>query len=139
MPHITSKTDNRLLWTAQGLLALLFFFAGVMKFVMPIEEMQGPVAFPLSFIRFIGVAEILGALGLILPGLLRIRTMLTSVAASGLTIIMIGATAVTISGMGMAPALFPFTVGLVAATIAYRRRHVVPLREGSLEPVLQTT
>src|SRR5580765_2328124 len=100
MPQITSKTADRLLWTAQVLLALLFLFAGIMKLVMPIEKMQGPITFPISFIRFIGIAETLGALGLILPGLLHIRTVLTSVAAAGLVIIMIGATAVTIIGMG---------------------------------------
>jgi hypothetical protein len=74
-----------------------------------------------------------------LPGLLHIRTVLTSVAAAGLVIIMIGATAVTIIGMGIPPALFPLIVGLVAATIAYRRWHVVPLRDGFRKPVLQTT
>jgi hypothetical protein len=118
---ISSKTTDRILWTAQTLLALLFLFAGVTKLVMPIEKMEGPITFPLAFLRFIGVAETLGALGLILPGLLRVWTTLTSLAASGLVVIMIGATTITIVGMGVAPALFPLIVGLVAATIAYER------------------
>jgi uncharacterized membrane protein YphA (DoxX/SURF4 family) len=126
------KNTNRLLWTAQILIALLFLFAGVMKFVMPVEKMQGPIALPLAFIRFIGTAETLGALGLILPGLFHIRTSLTSLAASGLVIIMIGATVVTLLGMGVAPALFPLVVGVIAALIAYGRWRVVPLRDRSL-------
>jgi hypothetical protein len=52
-------------------------------------------------------------------------------------IIMIGATTVTASGMGVAPALFPLIVGLVAATIAYGRRHPLALRERSQTPVPQ--
>ena len=52
-----SKNANRLLWTAQILLALLFVFAGVVKLIMPIEQMAGPVALPGAFIRFIGALQ----------------------------------------------------------------------------------
>lgn len=117
----TSRTANRLLWTAQALLALLFLFAGVSKLVMSPEQMQGPVAFPFAFLRFIGVVETMGALGLLLPGLLRVRTELTGLAASGLVIVMAGASVVSAMAMGVVPALFPFVVGLVAASIAYGR------------------
>src|SRR5438874_4214123 len=106
MTQQTARNANRLLWTAQILLALLFIFAGTMKFVLPPEKMQGPIALPLAFIRFIGTAEVLGALGLILPGILRIRVELTPLAAAGLVIIMTGATVLTIVGMGVGPALF---------------------------------
>ena len=68
------------LWIVQGLLAALFLFAGVMKLILPLEKMTGPVTLPGPFLRFIGVAEVLGALGLILPGLLRIRPGLTPLA-----------------------------------------------------------
>jgi hypothetical protein len=125
---LTSRTANRLLWTAQTLLALLFLFAGIMKFVMSPEQMQGPVTFSLGFIRFIGIAETLGALGLVLPGLTRIRTELTGLAASGLVIIMIGASTVTAASMGVAAAAFPFVVGLVAASVAYGRWQFAPRR-----------
>src|SRR5262245_6388896 len=84
---LTSKTTNRLLWTAQILLAALFAFAGIAKLVMSPEQMEGPITLSMSFIRFIGVAETLGALGLILPGAFRIRTELTGLAAVGLVII----------------------------------------------------
>jgi len=109
------------LWVVQGLLALLFLFAGGMKLVLPLEALQDPVALPGLFVRCIGVAEVLGALGLILPGLLRMRPGLTPLAAAGLVIIMIGATVVTVAGGQRAPALIPAVVGLLAAFVAYGR------------------
>ena len=63
---------NTALWIVQGLLAAIFLFGGGMKLVLPLEQMQGPVPVPGWFLRFIGVVEVLGALGLILPGLQRI-------------------------------------------------------------------
>src|SRR6185436_7074946 len=137
MTSTASKTANRALWTAQVLLALLFLFAGVMKLVIPLDKMQGPVALPDLFIRFIGVAETAGALGLILPGLFHIRTKLTWVAAVGLVTIMSGATTITIESVGFAPAIFPLVVGIVAAVIAYGRSSVVPLREGYRAGILR--
>src|SRR3989475_3590159 len=86
------STMNVALWIVQGLLSALFLFAGGAKLVLPLDQMTGPVALPGWFLRFIGVAEVLGALGLVLPGLLRIRPGLTPLAAAGLVIIMIGAT-----------------------------------------------
>ena len=119
---------NVVLWIIQGLLAALFLFAGGMKFVMPPEVLTaGPPPMPLLFMRFIGVCEILGAVGLILPGLLRIRTGLTPLAAAGLVIIMIGATVLTVIGIGVAMALVPLIVGALAATVAYGRWRLVPL------------
>src|SRR2546423_246651 len=66
------------LWILQGLLALLFVFAGGMKFVMSVEEMTKQMpGMSGTFLHFIGVAEMLGGLGLVLPGLLRIQPGLT--------------------------------------------------------------
>ena len=112
---------NIALWIIQGLLALLFIFAGGMKLVLPIEEMTKDIALPGLFLRFIGVAEVLGAVGLILPGLLRIHAELTPLAAVGLGIIMIGAVVITIMGGAVAPAAVPFIVGVLAASVAYGR------------------
>ena len=112
---------HKVLWTIQGLLAALFLFAGISKLVMPIEAMAGPVALPGWFLRFIGVAETLGAIGLILPGLLKIQQSLTPLAAAGLVIIMMGATVVTGIGGPVAAAAIPLTVGLLAASVAYGR------------------
>ena len=115
------------LWTVQGLLALLFLFAGAMKFIMPIEVMTKQVPFPAWFLCFIGVAEVLGAIGLVLPGVLRIRTELIPLAASGLVIIMIGATVLTVAINGVAPALMPLVVGLSAMFVAYGRWRLAPI------------
>ena len=119
---------NYALWIVQALLAALFLFAGGMKLVLPLEKMAGPVPLPGLFLRFIGVVEVLGAIGLILPGLLRIRPGLTPLAAAGLVIIMIGAIVVTLTGGDVAPALIPLVVGLLAAFVAYGRWRLMPHR-----------
>lgn len=123
---------NIALWIIQVLLALLFLFAGGTKLVMSIEAMRAmgspnQVFLPGLFLRFIGVCEVLGALGLILPGLLRIRPWLTPLAAGGLVIIMIGATVITMIGDGIAPALVPLFTGILAAFVAYGRWRLAPL------------
>ncbi len=115
-------TKARVLWIVQGLLALLFLFAGGAKLVLPVEAMtkQTPMLSG-AFLRFVGVCEVLGAIGLILPGLMRIRPGLTPLAAAGLIVIMIGATAVTLMTDGGATALFPFATGLLLAFVVYGR------------------
>ena len=116
------------LWVVQVLLALLFLWAGGMKLVLPLEKLAGPVHLPGLFVRFIGVAEVLGGIGLLLPGLLRIRPGLTPRAAAGLVIIMIGAVGITLSGGGNAGlALIPGVTGLLAAFVAYGRWRLAPL------------
>jgi hypothetical protein len=117
------KQKNVALWTVQGVLAGLFLFAGSTKWVLPPEMLNGPVALPLGFLRFIGAAEIVGALGLVLPGILRNRRYLTPLAAQGLAIIMVGATIVTLMGGAVAPALIPAAVGALAVVVALGRRH----------------
>jgi uncharacterized membrane protein YphA (DoxX/SURF4 family) len=112
---------NKALWVVQVLLAALFLFAGGMKLVMPLDQMAAPVQLPGALLRFIGVAEVTGAVGLILPWLLRIRPLLTPLAASGLVLIMTGATVITALGGSVAPALFPLTVGALAGSVAYGR------------------
>jgi uncharacterized membrane protein YphA (DoxX/SURF4 family) len=117
---------NILLWITQIVLALLFLFAGGTKLVLSSEtlaSMGSPnqVVLPVWFIRFIGVAEVLGALGLILPGALRRQQHLTPLAALGLMIIMIGAVVVTTIGDGPRMAILPLIVGLLCGLVAYAR------------------
>jgi hypothetical protein len=120
------------LWIIQGLLALLFLFAGGTKLIISpadLVKMGSPnqVILPGLFIQFIGVCEVFGALGLILPGLLRIRPNLTPLAATLLTIIMIGATVITIAGDGVGAAIVPFIVTLLCAFVAYGRSKLAPI------------
>jgi uncharacterized membrane protein YphA (DoxX/SURF4 family) len=126
------STLNIVLWVVQVLLALLFIWAGGMKLVLPLEKLAGPpgsVVLPGLFLRFIGVCELLGGLGLILPSLLRIRPGLTPLAAAGLVIIMIGAVGITFAGGGtMGMALVPAVTGLLAAFVAYGRWRLAPIR-----------
>jgi putative oxidoreductase len=120
---------NILLWILQILLGLLFVFGGVMKFFLTAEQVQ-QANMSVNFLRFIGVCELWGGLGLLLPGLFRIRTGLTVLAAIGLAIIMVGAVATTISG-GIAMAIFPLVCLLLLAFIAYGRWKIAPLAQRS--------
>jgi hypothetical protein len=125
------------LWIVQGLLALLFLFTGGIKLVLPLEVLTEGSPLPGWFVRFLGVAEVLGAIGLILPGLLRIRPGLTPLAAAGLVIIMIGATVLTLAGGEVALALIPLAVGLLSAFVAYGRWRLAPHRGPSHPSVLR--
>lgn len=114
------------LWAAQSVLAAVFLMAGVSKLVMSAEELTAGTSLSAEFLRFIGVCETLGAVGLILPGILHIRRELTPLAAAGLVIIMTGATVITAAGGDIALAAMPLSVGLLCAYVATRRgaRHL---------------
>jgi hypothetical protein len=122
MRNSSSKSVNRAVWTIQGLLAALFLFGGVMNLVMPIEAMTQDIALPGWFLRVIGVAEVAGALGLLLPGMLGIRQGLTPLAAAGLIVIMCGAVVLTAVTGGVGAAAVPFVVGVLLAVIVRVRR-----------------
>lgn len=113
------------LWTVQTILALLFVFSGLMKFMMPAEQMTKNSSLPLWFFYFIGVSEVLGGIGLVLPALLRIMPLLTPLAASCLVVIMMGAT-VTSWPMGAVAAL-PAVIGVLCAFVAYGRFRLRPV------------
>jgi DoxX-like family len=131
------------LWTIQGLLALTFLFAGGLKLAMSGEDLAAAMTLPLPilFVRFIGVCEVLGALGLLLPGIFRIRTDLTPLAAQGLVVIMVGAVITTVASMDASMAMLPLVVGILAATVAYGRARLAPLpvrrsKRAALRPAL---
>jgi uncharacterized membrane protein YphA (DoxX/SURF4 family) len=124
---------NIVLWILQILLALLFLFAGITKLVLPAEVLQSAgspnaIKFSALFLKFIGVLETLGGLGLILPGIFHRQQYLTPLAAAGLAIIMIGAVKTTIMGDGVSMIVGPLVVGLLCAFVAYGRWKVSPLR-----------
>jgi hypothetical protein len=106
----------------QLVLAAIFLFAGGAKLFMSSEELTKDIDLPASFLRFIGVCEVFGALGLILPGLVGLQRRLTPIAAGGLGVIMIGAVAITLAVLGVVAAMFPLVVGLFAALVALERR-----------------
>jgi uncharacterized membrane protein YphA (DoxX/SURF4 family) len=113
-----------ILWVVQVLLALFFLYGGAIKLVPPSSAPGAALlasllsALPKLFVYFIGITEVLGALGLILPVLLRILPILTPLAAVGLIIEMIGATIFVILFYGVAPAAFPVVTGLLLAFVA---------------------
>jgi uncharacterized membrane protein YphA (DoxX/SURF4 family) len=121
---------NVALWIIQALLAALFLFAGGMKLVMPVEDIlkQMPLPLPGWFVRFTGVVELLGGIGLILPWLLKIKSGLTPLAAAGLVIVMIGATVYTLAAGEIASAPLPLVVGILAGFVAYGRWKLTPVR-----------
>jgi putative oxidoreductase len=86
---------NIVLWVLQGLMALLFLLAGIMKALRPLAEVRKRMSWandlPAWFVRGIGIAEILGALGLILPAFTGILPWLTVAAAAGLVILLLSA------------------------------------------------
>ena len=110
------------LWIAQGILAALFLFAGGFKLATPVADLARVSPLPVAFLKFIGACEVLGALGLVLPGLFRVRRALTPLAAAGLVVIMLGAVTVTAITQGVAPAVFPLAVGALATIVALGRR-----------------
>lgn len=117
---------NKALWVVQGLLALAFVGAGSMKMTTPIDELlANGMAFvehmPATLVRFIGVSEVAGGLGLILPAALRIRPRLTPVAAAALVVVMVLAviTHVLLGDVGgAAPSL---VLGALSAFVAWGR------------------
>ncbi len=114
-------------WILHVLLWALFLFAGVGKLVMTAEQMAGPIAFPLWFMRFIGVAEVLGGFGLLLPIATRVAPWLTRVAAAGLTVIMVGAVGTTLPMTPKSLVVLPAVVlCLVAWITATEARYLQP-------------
>ncbi|GAA1677341.1 DoxX family protein [Glycomyces endophyticus] len=122
---------NVLLWILQGLLALAFLAAGVMKSTQPKEKLAPNMPWVNDFsagtVKFIGVAEFLGAVGLILPALTGIAVILTPIAAAALALTMALAAAYHVrkgeySALGINGAIF-----LVAAFIAWGRFGPWPL------------
>jgi DoxX-like family len=122
------RRTNGILWTIQGLLALAFLFSGGMKLLTPAATLAPMIRpLPLGLIRFIGLCEMTGALGLVLPGLLRVRPRLTPIAAIGLAIIMSGAVSAMIALGRANEAVLPAVFGVLALTIASGRVFAAPL------------
>ncbi len=121
---------NRVLWVLQWLLALFLGLASAApKLLLPPEALPLPIPLPGPIMLLIGMAELLGALGLVLPGLLRIRPGLTPLAAAGLVLVTVGATVYQLAAGEPGNALFAVAIGLLCAFVGYGRWQLAPLRE----------
>lgn len=120
-----SKTLNILLWVAQLLLATSLLFGSSMKLFQPIEKLAAmwPWAGEVSpaLVKFTGVVDLLGALGVVLPMLLRIKPQLTAIAAMGIVLLMICASIFHISRGETAQIGFNVFLALIAAFVAWGR------------------
>jgi len=116
-------TANRLLWTAQGLLALFFTGAsGAPKLLLPAEALPMPIPLSQTFMWFIGACEVLGGLGLVLPGLTRIQPELTRIAAMCLAALTVCAATYQLLAQQPGNAVFALGIGAIASAVAFGRR-----------------
>jgi hypothetical protein len=136
---------NVVAWILQVLLAAQFLFHGYI-FVAPPAEMveQMNAAFGPGLRVFIGVAEILAAVGLILPSVTRIRPWLTPLAATGLMIVTGSATLLHLVRAEIGNAIYTAVLFLLLATVAYVRWRVRPVaargkrrHAGAMEPLVE--
>jgi uncharacterized membrane protein YphA (DoxX/SURF4 family) len=134
-PSITAPQASRglriALWVAQALLAVAFIGAGLMKSTVPIEELAKNMSwvprYSPGMVRFIGASELLGGVGLLLPALTRILPVLTPVAASALTLVMVLAAGEHLTN-GEAPMVVSnLVLGGLAAFIAWGRFTKAPI------------
>lgn len=88
-----NKVMNIALWIVQALLAAMFIMAGFMKAAQPIDALAEALPWvtstPVGLVRFIGISEVLGGVGLLLPSIFRIKPSLTALAALGLALVMV--------------------------------------------------
>ena len=121
---------NILLWILQIILGLYFAFVGIMHFIVPPglpAQMAWMYDLPTWLHYVSGIAEILGGLGLILPGLFRIQTRLTPLAAGGLALVMVGASIYHILRGEIANIVMNLVLVALLAFIAYGRLKLKPL------------
>jgi hypothetical protein len=120
---------NILLWVLQVLLALAFFAHGCLLLFPPAAMVdQINASLPRWFQLFLGVAEVMAAVGLTLPGVTRIQPWLVSCAAAGVMIVMISATILHVERGEVSSALTTVVLLAVATFIAYMRWRVAPIR-----------
>lgn len=113
-----TKKEKIIYWIIQIVLAVLFMIFGVKELFLPIDRLAAQVPLPAVFIRIIGTLEILGAFGLVVPAVFKRYAILTSLAAWGLVILMIGATVVVYATDGPIASLFPFLTGIFCASVS---------------------
>jgi len=127
----SSKALRIALWIAQAALAATFVSAGWMKVSLPVAELSKLMSIPTvlgePMTRFIGASELLGAVGLILPALTRIKPMLTPLAAAALCLVMVLAAAYHVSQGELGGVPTNIVLGAAAAFVAWGRFRAAPI------------
>jgi uncharacterized membrane protein YphA (DoxX/SURF4 family) len=119
---------NIVLWVLQVLLAVAFFAHGWLFLAPPPDiAAQMNASLPRWFQLFLGVAEVLAAIGLTLPGLTRILPWLVVWAAAGIMIVMVSATALHLVRSEFSSAAITFVLLAMATFVAYMRHSVLPI------------
>jgi len=121
---------NIILWVLQILMAILFMNSGISKSTLGIPALMakgqtGVEKLPIPFIRFIGISEIFGAIGLILPMLLHVAPKLTVISAICLGFIMIPASVIHYLRTEYKTVIGNCVVLVICLFIAYGRAHLV--------------
>lgn len=133
--HVTnapspSKAWTIGLWVVQVLVAAMFGMAGFMKTTTPIEVLAANMPWVSSMpglVRFIGIAELLGAIGMILPAATRIRPILTPAAGGGLATVMVLAAVFHLTRGEYSGIIANAVLGLLAAFVAWGRLSKAPI------------
>lgn len=120
------KDMNIAIWTLQGTIAIIFMYSGINKSIYSEQTLvskgqTGVEGLPTRLIRFIGISEIAGATGLILPSILDIYPYLTSISALCLGLIMIPAAIIHYKRKEHQSVVVNVVILLVCLTIAYYR------------------
>lgn len=126
------KTTHILLWIAQILLSLCLSWAGIVKLLQPVEQLEmmwpwtGEV--PPAFVKLTGIIDLLGALGLVAPSLFRFKPVLTPIAAIGIILLMIAASVFHICRGEGSQIGFNILVAVISAFVAYGRFKLAPIQ-----------
>jgi hypothetical protein len=119
---------NIVLWILQVLLAVAFFAHGCLLLWPPPEiAALMNASLPRWFQLFLGLAEILAAVGLTVPGLTRIMAWLVAWAAGGIVIVMVSATIYHVVRHELSSAAVTLLLLVMAAFVAYMRHRVLPI------------
>jgi uncharacterized membrane protein YphA (DoxX/SURF4 family) len=132
MERETSNGWNIATWVAQVILALLFGMAGVLKTFTPMAELATKIPWtaevPAMLVRFIGISELMGAIGILLPAALRIRPRLTPLAAAGLALVMALAILFHLARGEAQVIAVPLVLGALSAFVAWSRFRKAPVQ-----------
>ena len=128
-----SKGANITAWTLQVVLSLMFIMTGAMKSFLPVEQLSASLPWvaevPGGLVRFIGLAELLGGFGLILPSLFKIKTRLTPLAALGIVSVMVAASIFHVVRGEMGVIGMNIVLAGLAGTVAWLRLNKAPLQD----------